>query len=230
MRNSSALAHSAHITAFAAFALSLVAVFIACGSEPASTAAQATSTPIPTSTPLPTYTLYPTATPAPTYTPYPTHTPPPTPTSSPRPTVSPPSRMNEVECPNCQWDTMPILDSVSWIQKPLVSASGELSFIARIDEGHDMIFPGSLGGGASNVTLVNGPVLYGMVLPPAGPGWNWTPRHGQYIADTYTLRNRTFSVVAQLDPSSITHPGLQLCIWSGGTNAEILACESVQQP
>ena len=140
------LAHSVRV-AFVTIALVLAVASVACASETAPTVAPVTSTSIPTYTPLPTYTLYPTATPAPTYTPYPTPTSAPTPASTQRPTSNPPSRMREVECANCQWDTMPILDSVSWIQKPIVSPVGELSFVAKIDEGYEMIFPGSPGGG-----------------------------------------------------------------------------------
>ena len=148
----------------------------------------------------------------------------PTPTSVPTAVA----RLGAADCDDCREDYLPLFNPVDWIQKPQVSASGRLSFKARIDEKHTLIFP-SRDGGGSNVALSVGETLYGSVLPPSGPGWNWTSKRNQWIADTYTFRDGIFFVVAKVDPAVGTHPGLRMCIWTGGTEGEVLACEAIQQ-
>ena len=147
----------------------------------------------------------------------------------PTPTSAQPDRLEAIDCDDCREDYLPLLNPVDWIQKPQVSANGQLSFKARIDEKYALIFP-SLSGGSNNVALSVGPTLYGGILPPSGPGWHWNPKPNQWIADTYTFRDGIFFVVAKVDPTVATHPGLRVCIWTGGTEGEVLACESIQRP
>ena len=149
------------------------------------------------------------------------------PTATPDPTPS--DRLDPIDCDDCREDYLPLLDPVDWIQRPQVSANGQLSFKARIDEKHTLIFP-TLSGGRNNVTLSTGPTLYGSILPPSGPGWKWSSKPNQWIADTYTFRDGIFVVVAKVDPTVATHTGLRVCIWTGGNEGEVLSCEPIQRP
>ena len=213
----------------------------------------ATPTPIPTATPTmtptPTPTSVPTATPAPTPTPTPQPTPTPTPTPQPTPTPVPTAtptptlaptptptsdRMDEIDCPEpCARDTVPFISYVDWVQKPQISANGELSLIAQIHDGHDLILPEGGSIWVSNIGLSDDKAdYYGSVLPPSQPGWNWEPSPWQWIADTYTYQERTLTVIAQIDPAAAIHPGLRVCLWSGGAVSEayILGCADIEQP
>ena len=149
------------------------------------------------------------------------------PTSTPISQSTAPDRLNSVKCEDCREDFLPLFNPVDWIQKPQVSANGQLSFKARIDEEYTLIFPSRSRGG-SNIALSVEGTLHGTVLPPSGPGWKWTSKPNQWIADTYTFRDGIFFVVAQVDPAVATHPGLRVCIWTGGTEGEVLACEPIQ--
>ena len=203
----------------------------------------ATPTPtlVPTSTPTPRPTLPPTATPQPTPTPTPTATPTPVPTATATPTpTSTSDRMDEIDCSEpCVLDTVPFIGHVDWVQKPQISVSGELSLIAQIHDGHNLILPDGASEWVSNINLSDDKanhdgidVYYGSVVPPSQPEWNWVPIPGQWIADTYTYQERTLTVIAQIDPAAAIHPGLKVCLWSGGAVSEayISGCEYIEQP
>ncbi len=173
-------------------------------------------TPRPTYTPMPTPTLRATYTPAPTQTPV-------------------PDRLEEVTCgPDCDTDYRPPWGYVEWIREPSVSASGMLTLSARIDERIVFITPGG-NGGYNNISLTDATGmdrdnrLYGNIVPP---GWNWTPRPGLWIAHEYRYSGRLLYISAQIDPAAAKHPGLELCLWSGGTREQnqLLDCVPVQQP
>ena len=138
-----------------------------------------------------------------------------------------------IDCgPDCAWDYAPLVGSVDWVQRPRISESGILSLVARVKNGHSLILPGSYGG-SSNISLTDGgDKLYGSVLPPAGPGWQWTVAPGQWIASRYEYHNRTLSVTARIAPEAVNHEGLTLCLWTGGTGQrnEILDCVTVERP
>ncbi len=202
---------------------------IACSPGTMATSTPA-SAPIPTNStnPVATVAVMPTATPASAPTAASTPEPEPAPTSTPRPTLTPtpiatPGRLEEKECENCQLDYEPVFSLVDWVQKPQVSGVGRFSFIATIDEGYGLIIPGQ-NGGAANVVFSVGSSLYGTILPPSEPGWSWNPSPNQWIADTYEYQDRTLTVVAQVAPAVATHPGLKLCLWIGGNEAEVLDC------
>ena len=202
-----------------------------------------TPPPNPTNTPRPepTATPMPSATPTsrPTYTPFPTPTPRPTNTpivASLVPTPTPiPERLPTVECDHpCDHDYEPTRDYVEWELRPSVSSAGVLTLLARIDAGIDFIFPNAEGGSYSNIALTSATHdLLGTIVPPARPDWHWTPEPGLWVASEYRYSNNTLSVRAQMDTAAATHPGLRLCLWSGGTTDEqnqVLGCAPVQQP
>ena len=185
--------------------------------------------PLPTDTPAPT--------PAPTATPIPRPSPTPTPTKHPAvptPTRTAGSGMDSVNCgPNCSWDFAPAITSVEWIDPPTVSGSGRISLKVKIGDRDRMTFPNQPGGGSSNIALTNGlTTLYGSVIPPAPPGMTWNPAPGQWVADTYHLRDRIFTVSARIDSQAASQRDLTLCLWTGGWGSanRILACIPVARP
>ena len=156
----------------------------------------------------------------------------PLPTATPTSTT-PTEGMEEVECspPKCNYGVEPLLGAVNWLEKPSVSPNGTLAFKVQIGEDDNLILPG-VGGGASNIVLSgSGGKLYGSVVPPSSPGWNWTPEPGLWIADTHIYQNKVLTVRAQIDPKAATTGDLKLCLWAGGTSQNrILGCIPVEQP
>lgn len=175
---------------------------------------------------IPTPTATATATPTPTPAPEPTVVP----TSTPQPTALP-----AVDCPDCHEEYAPIVGHVDWLEPPVVSASGRFSFKARVHDGHDLkIATPEPNGGRYNVNFSSGGELYGSVLPVDNtPGWKWGEKPHWWEADVYDYVGKTLTVVAQIDPAAASHPGLRMCLWSGGKTREdtyILGCIEVEQP
>ena len=154
--------------------------------------------------------------------------------SSPPSTPQPRHGTPGVDCgPNCSWDFVPAVTSVEWIDPPTVSGNGNLTLKVKVGENDRMTFPNQAGGGASNIALTNGgSQLYSMVIPPAPPGMTWNPTPGQWIADTYHLRARIFTVTARIDAWTASQQDLTLCLWTGGQGSanRVLACIPVARP
>ena len=143
-----------------------------------------------------------------------------------------PRRLQEVECgPNCNYDYEPIWGRVDWISPPKISKNGVIELVAVLDDGVDMGPLGRAGGGNISVTDSDSN-LYGTIVAPTPPGWNWVPKPGLWIAEQFDYVNRTLRVRAQIDPVAAIHPGLRLCLWSGRSEGEssLLDCVRVQQP
>ena len=191
---------------------------IACASRPEAIAI--------TATPVPTTVL----TAAPTPTDSPTATPRPTPT-----TVG--DRLPTIACTPapCNQKVTPHTMYVDWVRPPRVSAGGEFSLVARIHDGHSLeVATPAPNGGRLNLHFSVGSTLYGSILPVDNtPGWSWKSKPGQWVADIYDYENRVLTVAAQINPAAATHPGLRMCLWSGGKTREetyILGCIEVEQP
>ena len=130
-------------------------------------------------------------------------------------------RLEEVprEPTSCISDYEPPWDYVDWLSGPTVSATGMLELSAKIDDGVELVVPGEQG--YNNINLTDdSSELYGSVVPPNQPRWDWVPRPGLWIAERYAYADRTLTVRAQIDPAAATHPGLELCLWSGGTKEQ----------
>ena len=161
----------------------------------------------------------------------------PVPTATKRPFRPSPTKTQgaaeEVDCPNCDWDFVPLVGGVEWLDPPKVLANGLLSLRVRVGEKEKLTFPNQPGGGASNIALTNGGTkLYGMVIPPAPPGMTWNPTPGQWVADTYHLRGGVFTVSARVDTRVVNQTGLTLCLWTGGRGSanRVLDCIMVARP
>ena len=176
--------------------------------------------------------------PTPTLIPTSAATPTPEPTPTEAPTFTPtPDRLVRVPClpPSCDTEYVPPWGHVEWIDGPTVLPDGTFTLEARIDERIDFVVQGS-GDGVNydNITLTdhNG-VLYGSVIPPARPGWHWVPSPGTWAATEFLFDDGVLFVHAMIDPAAARHPGLEVCLWSSGTDKEqtdLLDCKRVAQP
>ena len=156
----------------------------------------------------------------------------------PRATVVPstqtpvPSQLQAVQCgPPCHSDSEPIFPPVDWISGPTISENGVIQLVAVLDDSLDMGEIGTTEGGKFSVTDRDHN-LYGTIVAPAAPGLDWVPQPGLWIAEQFDYVANTLRVRAQIDPVAATHPGLRLCLWSGGPDSEksLLDCVLVQQP
>ncbi len=146
----------------------------------------------------------------------------------PSPPGLPSDRLPTVECPSCITPDQPGSGYVEWIREPKVSESGVMAFRARIDKRANFVVAGA-DCGFENLTLTddNGD-FYGAIIPHgmanacgSFPG-DRTAETYQYIGDLLTVR-------LLIDPVAALHPGLQLCLWSGGMTQELLDCVPVKQ-
>ena len=209
----------------------------------------AAATPAPTYTPRPTRTPWPIVV-SPTRIPIPTRIPTIPLAPTPRPTkiyltIQPPRatvvlstptpvprRLTKVPCgPPCHSDSEPFLPPVDWISGPTISETGLIELVAVLDDDVDMGVLGMASGGDFSVTD-NVNIFYGTIVAPVAPGWEWTPQPGLWVAERFDYVNNTLRVRAQIDRAAVTHPGLELCLWSGGAEDEksLLDCVQVQQP
>ena len=129
------------------------------------------------------------------------------------------------------WLTM-LSEYVNWEQTPEISATGKLVFKAKIDEGAHFVAAGDHCGFA-NVSLTdNANVSYGSVIPrsmsiPCGAG------PGDWVSTQYYYTGNLLTVTVQLSSEIAAHPGLMLCLWTGGATDEenrLLDCVPVRQP
>ena len=197
--------------------------------------------PPPERTPTSTLVPVPTATPAPqgTNTPVPTLRP----TSvsittarsidTPQPVATPPAKhLQPVDCINCDSEIPNLQHYVDWIQKPSVSTNSILSFQARIDERANFIISGYFCG-FSNITLTDqSGVLYG-TIDPLIVAYECIPLPSSWYAEQYHFDDNMLTVMAQVDPAAATHPGLELCLWTGGVTKEqnrLMDCIRIQHP
>ena len=103
--------------------------------------------------------------------------------------------------------------------------------MAVLDDSVDMGPLGMADGVQFTVTDGNN-ILYGTIVAPTPPGWHWDPKPGLWIAERFDYVANTLRLRAQIDPAGATHPGLRLCLWSGGSEGEndLLDCVRVRQP
>ena len=188
----------------------------------------------PTDTPQPKATEGPTRTPRRLLTAAPTkRSIPPTATPTRKPTPISNTDGKSLCYPKCDWDFVPLVSGVKWLQRPTVSAQNILTLSTQVGSENDLILPSVIGGGASNIALTNGGMrLYGSIIPPATGGWNWSPRPGQAIANVYQFQNGILNVSARISPDTASKPNLTLCLWTGGNSSHnrVLDCVPVRSP
>ncbi len=140
----------------------------------------------------------------------------------------PSDRLPTVECPNCSVPDQPADGYVDWIREPKVSEAGILTFRARIDERAGLVVAGPRCG-FPNATLTDDDTFYGAIIPHSmADACGSLP--GDWITEHYTHVNNLLTVRLQIDPLAASHPGLKLCLWTGGMTEELLDCVPVQQP
>ena len=148
------------------------------------------------------------------------------------PTLSSTGRLQEMECSDCVFSTAAPLGYVEWVREPKVSESGSLSFRAQIDERADFIVAGP-SCGFENISLTdNTNALYGSVIPRS-MATHCGSRPGDWVSNRYYYFDDLLTVTVQIDPTAATHPGLELCLWTGSASSSeirLLDCIPVQQP
>ena len=121
---------------------------------------------------------------------------------------------------------------VDWEQRPAIMETGHLVFKARIDDGANFK-PAGQNCGFANVSLTdNTDASFGSILPrsmamPCGAGL------GDWVSDQYYYSDSLLTVTVQLSAGIAAHPGLMVCLWTGGATDEenrLLDCASVLQP
>ena len=117
---------------------------------------------------------------------------------------------------------------VEWVRDPKVSESGILAFRAKIDELAQFVVAGA-DCGFENLTLTDSDGFYGAIIPRSMAD-ACGPLPGGWVAETYQYVGGLLTVRLQIAPVAALHPDLTLCLWSGGTMPQLLACTPVKQP
>lgn len=125
-----------------------------------------------------------------------------------------------------------IEDYVEWVRVPKVSDDGILSFRARVDEQSNFVAAGP-DCGLANVSLIdNSDSASGSVIPRS-MATQCGPHPFDWVSNQYYYFDNLLTVTVQVDPALAAHPGLELCLWTGGEadgENRLLDCEPVQQP
>ena len=121
---------------------------------------------------------------------------------------------------------------VDWEQTPAVNEVGHLVFEAKIDDRANFK-PVGRNCGFGNVSLTdNAGSSHGLVLPrsmvvPCGAGPD------DWVSNQYYFVDSLLTVTVQLSVEVAAHPGLMVCLWTGGITGEenrLLDCAPVRLP
>ena len=148
---------------------------------------------------------------------------------------SPANRLEEIECSDpCETDYEPLFSPLDWIEGPMVTASGELTLVVKLDEDNELPFRNHRDshGQVLDVLLTESYGYYGSVVPRLTDGTYWAPEPSLWVADIYHFRNRELTVRAQIDTAAATHDGLEVCIWTDAPegSSDLLGCKRIAQP
>ena len=143
-----------------------------------------------------------------------------------------PDGLPEIACPDCTVPDPPADSYVEWVRDPKVLESGILSFRARIDEEANFVVAGPSCGFANLTLTDDSDAFYGAIIPRSMAVVCDT-RLGDWIANQYYYIDNLLTVRLQINPAAALHPGLELCLWTGGMIEEqsrLLECIPVKQP
>ena len=145
-----------------------------------------------------------------------------------------PDRLQEIECSfHCQGGSQSPLGYVEWVRNPSVSKQGTISIRAVIDNKSNFVNMRSPQCGFANISLTDdNNNLYGFIISRS-MAIECGQKPGEWISNQYYYGLNILTVSAQIDPAAATHPGLALCLWTGGTTSEqnrLLDCSPVLQP
>ena len=120
----------------------------------------------------------------------------------------------------------------NWEQTPAIKETGHLVFKVRVDDGANFK-PAGRDCSFANVSLKdNTEASFGSILPrgmviPCGTGPD------DWVSNQYYFVDGLLTVTVQLSPEVAAHPGLMVCLWTGGTTARenrLLDCAPVRRP
>ena len=143
-----------------------------------------------------------------------------------------PERLRSFICSYCDATDVGLGHHVRWEWEPIVSEIGRLNIFARIDEQAN--FSGErIASCTANVSLSDDSGgFYGWVIS-RDRAKQCGVQPSDWVSDRYRYENNILSLGAQLDPAAATHPGLAVCLWTGGLTKNenrVLDCKRVRQP
>ena len=155
-----------------------------------------------------------------------------TPAVPPMDVTTQPERLRSFNCSYCDVTDVGLGHHVRWEWEPIVSETGRLNILAWIDEQAN--FSGeSIASCTANVSLSDDSGdFYGWVISQ-DRAQQCGVQPSDWVSDRYHYENNILSVGAQLDAAAATHPGLAVCLWTGGftrNENRVLDCKSVRQP
>lgn len=152
------------------------------------------------------------------------------PASAPTP---PPARLRASMCSYCDTSDAGLGHYVQWEWEPTVTATGWLSFRVLIDERAGFSPDDPPRCTPANVSLSDADgAFYGWILPRSKAQRCGTLA-SDWVSNSYDYENDWLSLGVQLDAPAATHPGLEVCLWTGGATKKetrLLNCRPVRQP
>ena len=146
--------------------------------------------------------------------------------------TSPPELLSPFVCSYCDVTDVGLGHHVRWEWEPIVSETGRLAVRALIDEQAD--FSGErIASCTANVSLSDhSGAFYGWVIS-RNRAQQCGTQPADWVSDSYHYENNILSLEVQLDAAAATHPGLEVCLWTGGATKKqtrLLNCAGVRQP
>lgn len=147
------------------------------------------------------------------------------------PTI-PLGQLSPFVCSYCDVTDVGLGHHVRWEWEPMISETGRLAISALIDEQAN--FSGErIASCTANVSLSDDSgAFYGWVISP-NRAQQCGIQPADWVSDSYHYENSILSLEVQLDAAAATHPGLEVCLWTGGATKKqnrLLNCDRVRQP
>ena len=141
-------------------------------------------------------------------------------------------RLRSFNCSYCDATDAVLGHHVHWEWEPVVSDTGRLAIRALIDEQANFSGEG-IASCTANVSLSDDSgAFYGWVIS-RNKALQCGKRPADWVSNLYHYENNILSLEAQLDTAAATHPGLAVCLWTGGftkNESRVLDCKQVRQP
>ena len=143
-----------------------------------------------------------------------------------------PEHLRPSMCSYCDTTDEGLGQYVQWEGDPTVSKTGWLLLSALIDERADF-FGENLASCTSNVSLSDSSeAFYGWVIS-RNRAKQCGNQPADWVSSSYAFENNRLSLGVQLDAAAATHPGLEVCLWTGGATkneTRLIDCRPVRQP
>ena len=154
--------------------------------------------------------------------------------TAPPPNVSttPSERLRPFVCAYCDATDVGLGHYVNWEWEPTVSKTGWLNVGVLIDQQANF-FGEELASCTANVSLSDDSgAFYGWIISP-NRAKQCGVQPGDWVSNSYDDESNSLSLGVQLGAAAATHPGLEVCLWTGGATkneTRPLDCKRVRQP